>query len=218
MKNYLIITQGSQAIQLLRELFSLGIKPAEISVITLKGDFNKSFIEFLTYYKINISIVDKNSFNKELKDKINLHKLVISFSNPFIIKENILNKSIFVNFHPGILPTYRGSFSTVWSMINKEKVVGGTWHYVKKEVDTGNILASTKVNVKPTSTAFSLNHQIFSKGIQLIKQVLDLVKEKNTGIKQTGIGKFYYNKFPDISNLDIDLQKRINYFPPYYEF
>lgn len=217
MKRYLLISQGSQAIQLIRELFALEIKPHEITVITFEIEANNSFIEFLNYYKIEKAIVNKDSFDKELKNRVELHELVISFSNPFIIKKDILDKSIFVNFHPGLLPKYRGSFSTVWSMINKEKIVGGTWHYIKKKVDTGNILLFTTVYVESTSTAFSLNHQIFSKGIQLTGQVLNLVKEKNTGTKQTGLANFYQNKFPDISSLDTELQKRIYYFPPHHE-
>ena len=171
---------------IIERTFGLGIKPQEITIITLESEPNKSFIEFLNYYKIEKAIVNKDSFDKELKNKVELFEVVISFSNPFIIKDDILDKSIFINFHPGLLPSYRGSFSTVWSMINKENIVGGTWHYIKKKVDTGNILLDVTVDIKSTSTAFSLNHQIFSKGIQLTGQVLNLVKEKNTGTKQTG--------------------------------
>ena len=52
MKNYLIIGQGSQTIQLIRELFSLNIKPNQLSVITLRDVSNFSFLEFLKYYEI----------------------------------------------------------------------------------------------------------------------------------------------------------------------
>ena len=86
MKNYLIIGQGSQTIQLIREMFSLEIKPDQLSVITLKDESNLSFLEFLKYYEIKTEITDNKKFDKTLtkvlKDKVDL---VISFSNPFII-------------------------------------------------------------------------------------------------------------------------------------
>ncbi len=221
MKNYLIISQGSQSIHFIRELFSMGIKPTELQIITLKGDFNLSYLEFLKYYKIEYSIVNKSNFDNLLLDTLNIikWKLIISFSNPFIIKKEALEKNTFINFHPGILPFYKGSLSTVWSMINGEEYVGGTWHYVDDKVDSGNILKYFKIPIKNCSSAFSLNHQIFAKGISDFISVLNMVNNKNSGTKQIKGGRFYFNKFPnlDLLNLDPNLIERINYFPPNFK-
>ena len=73
---------------------------------------------------------------------------------------------------------------------------------------------SISIKIKEHDTAFSLNHKIFNKSIECLEQVLNMVKTKDKGKPQTSKGKFYYNKFPDISKLNTDLQKRINYFPP----
>ena len=226
MKKILLITQGSQAIQLIREFYSLGIKPADLTVLTLNEtgsniinyDFsNLSFLTFIQYYKINFEFISKLSFDDILNKHATLNDLVISFSSPFIIKEDVLDKSTFINFHPGILPKYRGSLSTVWSMLNNEDYAGGTWHYIESKVDTGNILNQYKIPITPTATAFSLNHQIFSKGIFEIGNVLELIKNSYVGIKQKGDSKFYYNKFPDLlkeSRFNDNLIKRIKFFPP----
>ena len=217
MKNYLIIGQGSQTIQLIRELFSLNIKPNQLSVITLRDVSNFSFLEFLKYYEIKTTVTDKQKFDKELtkvlKNKIDL---VISFSNPFIIDKKHIKKDNIINFHPGLLPTYRGSFSTVYAMMNKEEKTGGTWHYVSEKVDQGDIIDTVEVKITNISTAFSLNHKVFSLGIKDISSVLDLTNRKVEGIKQLPKeGKFYKNKFPDLSKIeDPDLKQRINYFPP----
>ena len=219
MKNYLIIGQGSQTIQLIREMFSLEIKPDQLSVITLKDESNLSFLEFLKYYEIKTEITDNKKFDKTLtkvlKDKVDL---VISFSNPFIIDKNQLSKSTFINFHPGMLPLYRGSLSTVNAMLNKSEKTGGTWHYISPAVDRGNIIDGVEVRISPTSTAFSLNHEVFALGISELHIVLDAVKNKVKGAKQPKEGKFYYNKFPDLNKLeDKDLKSRINYFPPKFK-
>ena len=216
MLKLVIVGQGSQAIELIRKLFSLEITPSDLKVITVNGDFNLSCVEFLSYYNIDYDICDKNNF-KTKAHSITTNfcpDIVVSFSNPFIFPEEILDlKTKFINFHPGILPNYRGSLSTVHSLINNEKFVGGTWHYVDKGVDTGNIIKIVKTPLKDFN-AFTLNHKIFSLGINCLQEVIEKVKNNYLGAKQEKTGKFYYNKFPDVRDLDAELQKRILYFPP----
>ena len=206
MDNIVLITQGSQAIQLVRTLFALRYKPNQLIVYTIEDNKNKCFIEFLKYYKISYLT---NIENQNWDDKI-----IISYANNK--KLNITKNAKFINFHPGILPNYKGSLSTVYSMINNEKKVGGTWHYMTNKIDAGNILYQFKIKVSKLDTAFSLNHKIFQESLNCLDKVLKKVKLKNKGKKQILSGKFYYNKFPDINQLDKDLQKRINYFPPIY--
>lgn len=216
MLKIIIVGQGSQIIQLIRQLFSLGITPNNLKMITVNADFNLSCIEFLSYYNIDYNICDKNSFKIKVHSTINdfCPDIVISFSNPFIFSEEILNlKTKFINFHPGILPNYKGSLSTVHSLINKEKFVGGTWHYIDKGIDTGNIIKRVKTPSKYFNV-FTLNHKIFSLGINCLEEIIEKVKNNYLGVKQKKSGKFYYNKFPDISNLDVEVQKKILYFPP----
>ena len=217
MKNSLIITQGSQAIQLIRELFSLNYRPDNLLVYTVESKANKSFLEFLKYYNINYIITNKDKINYDIKTIINKIDLVISFSNPFILSEDNLQKSTFINFHPGLLPYYKGSFSTVYSMINGEKNVGGTWHYINKEVDKGNIITTITIPIEEDSTAFSLNHKIFSSGIQQLEKVIKLVNKNFKGITQDQEGKFYLNKFPDLEQIkDENLKNKLYFFPPNY--
>jgi methionyl-tRNA formyltransferase len=221
MKKFLIIGQGSQTIQFFRKLYGMGIRPDQLKVITLLNNANKSLLEFIKYYEIDFTICNNIDFDPKLNKLLvkNYFNLVVSFSNPFIIDKKHLDKSIFINFHPGKLPDYRGSFSTVHSIINGEKQVGGTWHYINEKVDMGNIIKSINVSIKKKSTSFSLNHQIFEKGIRAFDNVLKLVESENEGIKQKkNQGKFYLNKFPDLSVIeDEDLKFKVNFFPPKFK-
>lgn len=207
----LLITQGSQAIQLIREMYSIGYRPSDLFVITTDERENESFKEFLSYYEIEYLIANSKNFNDQLS-KLN-PEFVISFSNPFIVsKENLLNAK-YINFHPGILPYYKGSLSTVYSLINNEKYVGGTWHWMDEKVDCGPIIDKFKIEIDSSDTAFTLHHKIFKIAIDKLESIL-IKARSGFGIEQETDGKFYYNQFPDISNLSTDLQKRINYFPP----
>jgi len=216
----LLIAQGSQSIQIVRELFSLGYKPDGIDVITIDDRKNLSFIDFLDYYEINIKYALAENFNRLLISQLmNKYRIVISFSNPFIIPEEAISKSIFLNFHPGLLPKYRGSLSTIYSLINKEKYVGGSWHYIVKEVDQGNIIYRFKILIDSNDTAFSLNHKIFSKGIQSLCTVLNRVNNNYIGTSQSGKkGFFYLNKFPSLDKIkNKKLIYRLTYFPPNFK-
>jgi methionyl-tRNA formyltransferase len=170
----------------------------------------------LSYYNIDYDICDKNNFKTKTYSLINNFSpdIVISFSNPFIIPEEILLLDTkFINFHPGILPNYKGNLSTVYSLINHEPFVGGTWHYIDKGVDTGNIIKVIKIPTK-NSNVFTLNHKIFSLGIHCLEEIIEKVNNNYKGVVQKKVGTFYPNKFPVITELNIELQKKIFYFPP----
>ena len=207
MKQIVLITQGSQAISLIRTLFSLGYKPNQMIVFTTSEEKNNCFGEFLMYYNIDTKLKIDMSLVKD-------DALVISYSN--IYKIDVNDNATFINFHPGILPKYKGSLSTVHSMINNEKYVGGTWHYMSDKIDTGNILYKFKIKIQEQDTAFSLNHKIFNESINCLDRVIDMIKSKHKGKVQKSKGNFYLNTFPDISHLDKNLQERISYFPPQY--
>ena len=68
---------------------------------------------------------------------------------------NKIPKEIFNNPKKGF-----NSPISIW-LINNEKFVGGTWHYIDKGIDTGNIIKIVKTPSKHFN-AFSLNHKIFS--------------------------------------------------------
>lgn len=60
------------------------------------------------------------------------------------------------NFHPGLLPDYRGSGSFSWALINKERRTGVTLHEIDKDIDHGAIIDIQPVPIEPTDTAETL--------------------------------------------------------------
>lgn len=83
--------------------------------------------------------------------------IFISVLYDTIISEDyIRSKKRCFNFHPGILPEYRGSGAYSWAIINGEKETGVTLHEIDKSVDHGNIIDIVKFPILPTDTAESL--------------------------------------------------------------
>lgn len=60
------------------------------------------------------------------------------------------------NFHPGILPEYRGAGAYSWAIINGERETGVTLHQIDQDIDHGPIIEVRRFPVTPADTAGSL--------------------------------------------------------------
>lgn len=100
------------------------------------------------------------------------------------------------NFHPGILPQYRGSGAFSWALINNDKTCGVTLHKLEVDIDSGPIIAIKEYAIEPWDTAKTL----FDKGMLAI---YDLFKRFLPSIiagdhilvpQQTDKVRIYYRK------------------------
>ncbi|MCE3254509.1 MAG: formyl transferase [Rickettsiaceae bacterium] len=132
--------------------FSIGniralLEKAEIGDVDLE--------EFLSFEQIknNYQILDFKNINQDGFDFLSVSwkpDLIISIRFGKIFKDQIINLPKFgiINLHSGILPNYRGIMATFWAMLNKEKEIGTTLHFVgDSSIDTGDIINICK---KPT--------------------------------------------------------------------
>ncbi len=221
----LLLTQGSQGLVALRELFANKIRPSQISVYLCNTNGNMPLIEYLNYYKTKYLIFhNSNDFNNYIAHDKEEFDVIISVGWKYILNEGCVLrfKNKLINLHPGLLPKYRGCFSTPWSIINNESYVGYTYHYIEKGIDTGNILIQEKIPIECEDTAHSLNYKIMQRALANIKKVIDLVILKEAGIKQEDNGNYYPNILPHngIINDEWDSQYkerfiRAMYFPPF---
>ena len=53
----------------------------------------------------------------------------------------------FINFHAGMLPRYRGRNVINWAIINNEKEIGVTAHFIDVGIDTGDIILQRKLPI-----------------------------------------------------------------------
>ncbi len=86
-----------------------------------------------------------------------------------IIKENIISLPGLqvVNVHPGILPKYRGCSAVEWSIYNNDEV-GATCHLVTAEIDAGEIITISKVQISRGDTYADVRLKVYN----LLSEVL----------------------------------------------
>jgi methionyl-tRNA formyltransferase len=84
-----------------------------------------------------------------------------------------------VNLHASLLPQYRGAAPINWAIINGETETGVTTFFIKKEIDTGNILFSKSVPIAADETGGELHNKLMEAGAQLL---VTTIKAIETGV------------------------------------
>ena len=65
-----------------------------------------------------------------------------------------------INIHPSLLPEYRGLNTHQRAIADGKKVHGTTVHFVTEELDSGPIIASSKVPIEPNDTVENLTARV----------------------------------------------------------
>lgn len=78
-----------------------------------------------------------------------------------------------INLHASILPNYRGAAPINWAIINGETQTGATTFFINEEIDTGDIIDSTSVNITPEMNAGDLHDKLKAKGARLLVETVD---------------------------------------------
>ena len=91
-----------------------------------------------------------------------------------ILPVSVLNMPKFgcLNIHTSLLPKYRGAAPIQWAIWNGDEVTGVTLMKMDKGMDTGPIVATSKVPITPRTTAPILHDQLAEAGAELIKRSL----------------------------------------------
>ena len=105
-----------------------------------------------------------------------------------------------INLHASLLPKYRGAAPINWAIINGETETGLTTFFIRKAVDTGNIIDTMKVEIGPQMTAGELHDILAEKGADLL---LKTIKSIEQGRAKTYIqNEALASKAPRISKED----------------
>ena len=147
----------------------------------------------------------------------------------YILKDEFIGlfpKGI-INLHPAYLPYNRGQYPNVWSIV-EQTPAGATLHYVDAGIDTGEIIARTRVSVEPIDTGESLYHKLENASIELFKKTWPLIQAGHASPiapeKESGT----YHRTKDTETIDcIELDRmyrardliniiRARTFPPYH--
>jgi len=113
--------------------------------------------------------------------------IVLAFVTQIIPKGIIdIPKYKAINYHPSLLPRYRGGSAINWAIINGETETGVTIHYIDAGIDTGDIIIQERVPIYPEDTLASLYFErLYPLGVRMIAETVRMIGEgKAPRIKQ----------------------------------
>jgi methionyl-tRNA formyltransferase len=177
--------------------------------------------------ELKIPVITMGDTGKILSEPNHNIDLVVSYLFWRKIKEPLISAPKYgcINFHPAILPDWRGTAGYNVAILNKLSEWGATAHYVDNEFDTGDIIRVFKFNFDyRIETAASLEKKTQEKQVELYKSVildvmsngrLESLKQENHQGRYISRLEMEEMKKVNLNEDDIDLKIRAFWFPPY---
>lgn len=81
------------------------------------------------------------------------------------------------NLHGSVLPKYRGAAPIQWSIINGDQETGVTTFFLQDKVDTGNIIATEKLQINPEDNLGSVYYSLCKIGADLVLKTVDSIED-----------------------------------------
>jgi methionyl-tRNA formyltransferase len=118
----------------------------------------------------------ESDFQQELKD-LNADLFVV-------VAFRMLPESIWsmppkgtINLHASLLPNYRGAAPINWAVINGETETGVTTFFIEKEIDTGDIIEQSKIEIGENETVGELYVRLMTLGADVMLSTVNRIKE-----------------------------------------
>lgn len=215
-----------QAAELLKWTVEQGI---EVVSVCTDNQFENSPTTAMAN-KLNIPVISM----EEAEEYVNNHPGVIDLVTSYLYWRKIRKPLIegpnygCINFHPAILPDWKGCGGYNVAILNKLPEWGVSAHYVNEKIDEGGIIKVDKFAFDfNTATAQSLEKISQERLVNLYKEVVLQVKDKGklqtlnvdntkgTYISRKQMNEMKQIKLEELSCEDLDLKIRAFWFPPY---
>lgn len=81
-----------------------------------------------------------------------------------------------INLHASLLPKYRGAAPINWAIIKGETKTGLTTFYIRKKVDTGDMILQKEIDIYPEENFGELHDRMADMGADILFETLDLIE------------------------------------------
>lgn len=129
--------------------------------------------------------------------------VIVSAFNPQIFQREVLALPTLgcINYHPSLLPRYRGVAPTFWALAHGEIETGVTVHYMDEKIDHGPIILQSRIPIHPEDTPHSLTVRTLGPGAALLLQALDLIEAGTVSTMPNDGSESSYHSFPTIEDV-----------------
>lgn len=168
-----LIAIGEALVGITDKTLALMVKKRNIPLFFTKGVNDKKSVEILEKIKPDYVIT-------QVPEKI--EERVLKLANLG-----------FINKHASLLPAYKGLYPIFWALLNDEKEIGFTFHFMNKNIDKGDIIYQEKIEVQRGDSVYSLYKKIFSRAGSALVNLVQNLNKKKINSKKMGSGGSYYS-------------------------
>ena len=215
-----------QAAELLKWTVEQGI---EVKAVCTDNQFENSPTASMAK-SLNIPVISM----EDAEEYVNMHPGEIDLVTSYLYWRKIRKPLIdgpkygCINFHPAILPDWKGCGGYNVAILNRLSEWGATAHYVNEDIDTGKIIKVSKFDFDyTTATAQTLEKITQDVLVNLYKEIVLQVKEKGlletidvdnsqgTYISRKQMNEMKEVKLEELNDPNLDNKVRAFWFPPY---
>ena len=184
----------------------------------IKKHVNLSQVKFINSDKRNENLIIETITNLEID-------CLISIQHPWKLSKNVIDEinGFCFNIHNGKIPKYSGFNSLSHHILNNEKYLYSTLHWIEEEIDQGEIISEIKTHIQKSDTSLSLYLKSLDSIVALFNFLLHSIKnDLYPKIQKSSIIHFYsrdslekYRNLLKLSNI-LKVRKIIRalHFPP----
>lgn len=126
--------------------------------------------------------------------------LIISYSAPQIIREELLNTPKYgvINVHGSLLPDFRGCLPSFWYLYCDEKKGGATVHYMSAKIDDGDIIEQGEVDLSDVKTMFQEMKKTKQLGGELMVKAIQDIQNGTVNVRKNDTTQGRYFTWPTV--------------------
>lgn len=168
---------------------------------TGRNTFQKSLRYFSHRYKV------KEYRLEEIYNKDQVIFLSLEFDQ--ILKPENFKDARLYNVHFSLLPKYKGMYTSIIPILNAEKYTGVTLHEIDSGIDTGNIIAQKKFEIKEDINSREIYFLYMEYATKLMLEYIeDILGNRVYGVPQAPNSSTYYPKnYIDFTKIVINLNQ-----------
>ncbi|MGC8765821.1 MAG: methionyl-tRNA formyltransferase [Brevinematia bacterium] len=134
--------------------------------------------------KHNIDVIQPVSLkDRDFQEKLFSYdaEIYVVVSYGMIIPENIIYHPRYksINLHASLLPKYRGASPIHHALINGDKITGNSIQFITKELDKGDILLQSRVEIGSDETYSELSERLAIDGADLLIKAIGIISTGN---------------------------------------
>jgi len=104
-----------------------------------------------------------------------------------------------VNFHPSLLPDYRGPEPIYWGLLNNEAEFGLTLHYMTERIDDGDVISQSRCQRPSLPLSILVEKKLAPTLSELLQTLLTQVEAGSVSAEKQGQG--FYLPFATLVNI-----------------